>query len=258
MKIYINCAECFKIQGFPSFEFQKTEMTNDGLLSSTCSKGHTTLTMVQQQKFEILFEIAALALIDGYPRETITSTAAALERFYEYYIRLVCMKKKVNIEQFNELWEKNVNNQSERQFGAFLFTYFFDNNGKIPPLADKLKPEIPDISKKDTKTWTEFRNNIVHKGYIPSLNEATCYMEIIFKYLNELINDIKVNYSQEMQSVTISHLDNLSKKNGNNHVISTMSMSTILNLNENNHLTLKEALENLKQSKKMLSNLDKT
>ena len=248
--------ECLAIQGSPNLEFQITEMTNDGLLSSTCSKGHTTLTMVQQQKFEILFEIAASALIDGYPREAVTSTAAALERFYEYYIRIVCMKRNIDVKKFDESW-KNVNNQSERQLGAFLFAYFFDNNGECPSLADKLIPVIPDIPKKDTKTWTAFRNDVVHKGYIPSLIEATCYMEIIFKYLNEFINYLNNNYSSEMMQVTFwtTYIPEEQKKN---HRVSTMYMPTILNLSGNTNISFNESLESLKFSKKMLSNLDKT
>lgn len=140
-------------------------MTNDGLLSSTCSKGDSTLTMLQQQKFEILFQIAAMALDDGYPREAITSTAASLERFYEFFINIIFIKNNSNLDEFKKLW-KYVENQLERQFGAYLFMYYFDKKGSLPSIIDDKKPLISGISNNKIKNWKEFRKVIMLLLYL--------------------------------------------------------------------------------------------
>jgi hypothetical protein len=100
MKLRINCMQCFQEQGHPSFEFQPVEIRDDGLYESTCNKGHTTLTVIQEQKFEVLFDFGAMALIDGYPREAVTSIAASLERFYEFYVTVTCLKYDMDIAGF--------------------------------------------------------------------------------------------------------------------------------------------------------------
>ncbi len=246
MNLVINCMQCFQEFGKPTEEYILVEMTNDGLLSSTCPKGHTTLTMLQQQKFEILFQIAAMALQDGYPREAITSTASALERFYEFFINIICIKNNSKLDDFEKLW-KYVENQSERQFGAFLFIYNFDKKGSLPPIIDDEKPSISGISKNNTKTWKEFRNNVVHKGYIPSSNEAFCYMELVFNYINTLINDIKKNYSEEIMKSVFNYQLKRAQKTDNSTFMSSMSIPTILSLNIPRNESFKESLEALKK-----------
>jgi hypothetical protein len=89
MRLAITCMSCFQADGKPSDEAVSVEMRDDGLYSVTCRRGHTTVTAIQEQKFEILFDIGAMALLDGYPREAVSSIASALERFYEYCIQVL-------------------------------------------------------------------------------------------------------------------------------------------------------------------------
>lgn len=246
MNLVINCMQCFNELGHPTEEYRLVEMNNNGLLSSTCSRGHTTITMLQQQKFEILFQIASMALLDGYPREAITSTAAALERFYEFFINIICIKNNSNLDDFEDLW-KHVENQSERQFGAYLFIYYFDKKGSLPPIIDDKKPSISGISKNKTKKWKEFRNNVVHKGYIPSSNEAFSYMELVFNYINTLVDDIKENYSDEILKSVFNYQLKRTKNSDNSTPISSMSIPTIISLNRTNKVSFSESLEALKK-----------
>lgn len=242
--------QCLQEQGFPTFEYQSVEMNDEGVFTSTCKKGHTTFTNLQQQKFEILYEYGIMALLDGYPREAITSAAASLERFYEYFITIICLKNKIEIDKFNTIW-KSVSNQSERQFGAYLFTYFIDKNGDIPPIIDNDKPVIANYSKNETKTWKEFRNNVVHKGYIPSSEEAYAYLELVYNHITILIKNMKENYDKEIQQSIFNHLLKKHPK-GENPFVSTMSISTILNINEACNKTFKEAIDKAKISQQIL------
>ena len=244
--------QCFQEQGHPSSEFQPVEIRDDGLYSSTCSKGHTTLTVVQEQKFEVLFDIGAMALIDGYPREAVTSMAAALERFYEFFITVICLKYDIDIKTFQNTW-KHVAAQSERQFGAYLFAYLIDHQGVEPPVIDNEKPEIEELSKSKTRTWKEFRNAVVHKGYIPSTSETLAYGNIVYHHMNELIQDLKDRSGKFIQKATFHHIARANEA-AKGAVVSTMSIPTIVSLvrGEAQPESLEKALESLVEYRKWL------
>lgn len=244
--------QCFQEQGQPSSEFQPVEIRDDGLYSSTCSNGHTTLTVVQEQKFEVLFDFGAMALIDGYPREAVTSIAASLERFYEFYITVTCLKHKIDIPNFQNTW-KHVSNQSERQFGAYLFAYLIDHQGQEPPVIDNVKPDLEGVSKKNTKTWKEFRNAVVHKGYIPSNNETLTYGNIVYHHLNELIQDLKTRSSEFIQKATFHHIARANEA-ANGAVVSTMSIPTIISLTRGDAApeSFEKSLKSLEEYRKWL------
>ena len=67
------------------------EVNDDNFYRIECQKGHVTFTYQQQQKFELLFDFGAMALLDGYTREAVASMSAALERFYEFYVLIICL-----------------------------------------------------------------------------------------------------------------------------------------------------------------------
>lgn len=220
--------QCFTEQGYPSAEFQSVEIRDDGLYSSTCSNGHTTLTVIQEQKFEVLFDIGAMALIDGYPREAVTSIAAALERFYEFYVVTTCLKHGIELATFQRAW-KHVANQSERQFGSYIFAYLIDHKVEEPPVIDDEKPDLDGASKGNTKTWKEFRNAVVHKGYIPSASETIAYGNIVYIHLNDLISDLKERSKEAIQKVTFHHIAR-AKEAAKGKVVATMSIPTLVSL----------------------------
>lgn len=245
--------QCLQEQGQPNMEYQPVEIRDDGLYSSTCSHGHTTLTVIQQQKFEILFDFGSMALIDGYHREAITSMAASLERFYEFFITVTCLKHKIDITNFKHTW-KHVSAQSERQYGAYLFSYLIDHNGEEPPVIDNEKPILQGISKNQTKNWKEFRNAVVHKGYIPSKAETLAYGNIIYHHMNKLIEDLKDRSSDFIREATFHHISR-AKKSVNDSVVSTMGISTIISLTRGDsaHESFEKALKRFKNDYIMYS-----
>lgn len=244
--------QCFQEQGQPSLEFIPVEMRDDGLYSVTCSNGHTTVTAIQEQKFEIVFDLGVMALLDGYPREAATSMASALERFYEFYINVIALKHGICDKALSDTW-KHVSAQSERQFGAFLYMYLIDHRTDCCPTIDNDKPELEGISKNQTKTWKEFRNAVVHKGYIPSSSETLAYGNLIYRYIYDLIEDLKINSAEHIQQVTFKHLSRAQNVDVGVR-ISTMSIPTIISLirGEVPPDTLEKALESLKEYRKWL------
>jgi len=147
MKIHTSCNECAMDRDIGDHpEALYVDLTDDWIITATCSMGHKLAFALQQQKFEVLLEMGAMALLDGYYREAVATFAAAQERFLEFFIRAVCYAREVSGSAFDGAW-KAVSSQSERQLGAFIFLYLL-LEGAPPPLKDT----------------TKFRNDVIHKG----------------------------------------------------------------------------------------------
>jgi len=136
------------------------EMVDDGFYKVVCPAGHNNTVVLQVDKFEVLFELALNAIVDGYYRDAVASFTASLERFYEFYVNVGCDIQGVSAPVFEAAWD-SVSRQSERQLGAFVFTYVL-LHGKPPAL----------MSNRDV----EFRNEVTHKGRIPTKERAIEYL----------------------------------------------------------------------------------
>ncbi len=241
--------QCFQEFGKPTDELMSVELRDDGLYSATCERGHMTVTAIQEQKYEVLFDVAAMALLDGYPREAIVSMAAALERFYEFYVFVLAIKHDVDTKTFATVW-KQVDNQSERQLGAYLFVSLLDNPKVLPKSIDEALPSLLGVSKGQTKTWRSFRNAVVHKGYMPSTTECVAYGDIVYRHILELTNELKATCAESLQKATFTHL---ARAHSAGQPVSTMSIPTLLSLVRGGRpSSLPEALEELDKYRKWL------
>lgn len=238
---------CLQELGKPTDEMVEVELRDDGLYSVTCERGHATVTAVQQQKYEILIDIAAMALLDGYPREAVVTMAAALERFYEFYVRVISIKHRVETKTFATAW-KQVENQSERQFGAYLFVSLLDKPNGVPKTIEEEQPILSGVSKGQTRIWRAFRNAVVHKGYIPSTDECLAYGDIVYRHINELTQELKSSSAEHVKKATFEHLSGAQSGNAGKQV-STMSIPTLLSLfrSERPAGSLSEALKELER-----------
>ena len=203
MRLRIKCMTCLEVDGKMSDEANSVEMQDNGLYSMTCHSGHKTITAIHEQKFEILFDLGAMALLDGYPREAVTSMAAAVERFFEYYIQVISLKQGIPFKTLIEAW-KPVSRLSERQLGAFLFLYLIENKRA---LDRSIVNAIPDASFgfKKPLDWTGFRNSVVHSGYIPSSKEVLAYGELIYQFIYRLIEELRATSKEHMLKVAFHH-----------------------------------------------------
>jgi len=229
--------ECFSIHGQPSDEFVSLDLTDDGIYAMQCSNGHTTLVSLQQHKFEILFDMGINALIDGYPREAVATIASSLERFYEFYIDVICIKHNVNQDLYEKIW-KQVKKQSERQYGAYLFLNLIDNPNEIDILT------IYDKSPAGKQeNWSTFRNKIIHEGYIPQQEEAFMYIDFVYQHICKLILKLKESNEEYLQTAISKHISRVHKK-ANGSMISFMSIATIISLSRGDiqPATLHEAI----------------
>ena len=215
MKLSAVCMHC-KPKGFTGYitlPTVKLDINDNGTYKFSCPFGHDSFVILQQQRFEILFDIGAFAIIDGYYREAISSFTSSLERFYEFFIKVICISKKIELKDIDDTWNK-VSSQSERQLGAFIFIYL-QEFGKKPDL----------LSDKNIK----FRNSVIHKGKIPNKEEAIQYGNDILNLIRPLLETIKENYKDALGKIIGEHVSKLHKLSADPYT-SLMCIPTILNL----------------------------
>ena len=249
MKIAISsfCWECFAQTDQSKEAYEKlkkelnadvdfeVELDNENIHEFICPKGHRTLTQLQEQKFQILFDLASMALNDGYTKEAVSSYSGALERFIEYYILVTSLRNSVTLEDFTKTW-KQMANQSERQLGAYFILRLQEG-----------KPTNWDEKK------SSFRNNVTHKGYIPSADEAIDYGQYVLTFIRTTLEELNDTSKEFLDKATFIHLTKKGDKLSDKVRISNGSIPTIISLrgieSENyGKKTLREELTSIKEN----------
>jgi len=180
MWVPYSCMTCLQIDGRPNLDdMVAVPITDSGIIRYTCGKGHKTVAVVQQLRFELLSEIGKNAIIDGYNREGVVSFAGALERLQEFYCLVVWRSQKLDTE--GALKSLRL---SERQLGAFVATHL---------MVEKTAPIL--LSSSESK----FRNDVVHNGYIPTRDEAIGFGQRVIELCYPTINRLKANHLQTLQ-----------------------------------------------------------
>lgn len=217
MKIQIPCTKCI-FSGSPNLNPPATvAVRDDGCYEVTCENGHREVVLLQQDKSEILFEIGAHAILDGYYREAVASFASALERFYEFSIRLLITKDGKRPDEFEACW-KEVSNSSERQLGAFLFVWnqYFE---KKPVLLHQ--------------KMVKYRNSVIHKGKIPTYDEAVKFGDSVFQVIGACLSQMHgANLTSEiirMVTETVDRKDSVGEVQ-----VGSMSIRTLISLADAN------------------------
>lgn len=199
MKIKLSsfCNVCFEETGQAREEYSnyvlknnmhiiELEINNQNIYDLKCSKGHYISTIeLQNEKFELLFDRAAMALSDGYTKEAVSTLSSSLESFIEFYFKVIVIRKNIKIEEFIKIW-KLISRQSERQLGAFYMLQLIEYGETKFTLDEKR---------------VKFRNNVTHQGYIPSSKEAIEYGEYIINFIFSVLNYLKENDLESLNKV---------------------------------------------------------
>jgi hypothetical protein len=207
--LLIPCMECRVPGGFTFVTYQ-----DSGRYQFTCTKGHKTVTILQVQKFEVLFEIGANAINDGYFREAITSFASSLERFYEFAMRVLLVKMQpAKPDFFDKMW-KPLKNSSERQLGAFIATWSAHYGEALSLL---------------TEGEVKLRNDVVHKGRIPMRDEAVSFGQRVLDLAREQIATLRSDCEEGVRKETHRYLLAARCTPGDNEprIVTSSGMSTI-------------------------------
>lgn len=80
--------------GHPSFEPLFVPYYEDRIAPIKCSRGHESLLIIQNQKFEVLLESGANALSAGFTLEAAATFSTALERFFEFASKVMLIHRR--------------------------------------------------------------------------------------------------------------------------------------------------------------------
>ena len=246
MKIQISCSQC-RAEGLTSSgSLKEVEFREDGRYELQCSNGHKTVTVLDADRYELLFDLGAYAIEDGYYREAVNSFSGSLERFYEFFIKAVLLDKKSGkdfAKVFTQFW-KQIGNSSERQLGAFIMLY--TKEFEKPPVIlsnDRVK----------------FRNEVVHKGRIPTREEALDYGQAVTDIIRPVLKQIKEKWSDGKVKALLHNMIKSRRPEDSDKSFTTLGIMTILSpiIAEpaHNERSLEEALAVLKAYGRVLTKL---
>jgi hypothetical protein len=155
-------------------------------------------------KFEILFEMALLALNDGYTREAVATLASAVEEFYRFFVKVVLLKRAISegetLDEVTRLLKSPLLDRAEPQLGAFAIAYF---------LEKKKAPTFPDPHS------IEFRNRVIHRGRIPKYDEVVSYGAKIIKFLIPLWREYRDGH-EHLMAVAMDMIPQIISKDSEN------------------------------------------
>ncbi len=233
VKVPLFCMECFEENGIPNFKYKKADITDDGLYELECCNDHRTNVILQSEKFEILFDMGAQALLEGYKHEAVVCMTTAVERFHEWCIKVISKKHNTPVNELTKTW-KYVSNQSERQLGAYYLLCLMEF-GKAP--------------NEFSSQMSGFRNKVIHKGYIPTYEEVFRYGEYVLDYIRNMLIIFERDYNKYIFELSMERQFILLEKCKEG--ASSMSVTTIigLNYNEEKHKnqSFEQALEFLRK-----------
>lgn len=231
------CTYCEELGLDGSKSISNVELNDNGRYKLICQNGHSSIVILNHQKFQILFEIGINAIIDGYYREAVSSFTSSLERFYEFFSKVMCITRGINWAIIQDTW-KSVSNQSERQLGAFIFLHLLENGYK-PVLLNQKN--------------TEFRNAVIHKGKIPSKEEAILYGQAVLNVIRPLLISLRVNYEHSTDELVGRNLRESRGTEDQGMRVVSITKSLILSLDITDpdfyQMSLNDAIDIIKSSR---------
>lgn len=236
MKTFAMCMQCQQELGHPSFEPFTVDYFDDSIAYIQCSAGHNSALVIQSMKFEILLESGANAYLDGYTLEACASFYAALERFYEFAIQVICLSKGISNKIYKEMFTR-MSRQSERQLGAFMVLYLIEF-GEPYILDEKI---------------VKFRNSVIHKGVIPTPEKTNWFVSEIYKEIYLLYLKLESKELDFIRSVIFSELEERNRKIPQNMARATSSGTIFFNTaNVERKPTFDEALKAYKEAQERI------
>ncbi|WP_017797561.1 hypothetical protein [Oceanobacillus kimchii] len=209
MKMTTFCNVCMREARFKNFEFISTDFNDEGVYKLICSRNHQSTIIIQDEKFEVLFDIGSLALLNGYTIQAVASIAASVERFHEFCIKVFLEHNGTESSEVETAW-KQLKNSSERQLGAFHVMYL--NEFKKAPTIMK-------------QNCVAFRNKVIHKGYIPTYSETKEYIKEMFYYIQSILQEVNPRYQTSYVKLALERQQDLAEK-FNIRYDSTISMNS--------------------------------
>ena len=189
MLLPILCKECSNDE-----RFQQIELTDSIEYDVLCKNGHRQKLFLSTPKYEILFQAGIEAIKAGFYSEAIINFATCLERFYEFGIQCLLLNGykgyedfKEQLVQFEMIWKPGFSSKSEKQMGGFLILYLQILRKAPPYFEAKFAQKIGLSFGNKITSPVHLRNEVAHKGYIATYNQAVSYGECVFQYCKEVL-----------------------------------------------------------------------
>ena len=189
---------------------------DDGFLAYfECSKGHRSIGYLNKHRFEVLLESGLLAYTSGFHSEAVLSFSASLERLFELFIRTALHKRQISFADIDNMW-KQLKKQSERQLGAFHLLHLIE--------IGKPYTVSPNI--------VEFRNKVVHQGYVPTATEVADWAEQVVNVIFDVVTELRSRYRASLTQIVFSRAPEVgravAKAKANNPVLEGVPIVTIM------------------------------
>lgn len=219
MKLPFTCPQCDQENRengnfIPSIEQRDIIITNQITYEYTCSKGHQCFYVLQIERFEMLYKLAIHEFLENNFRACVINCAAALERFYEFFLQVVFHHNGYSNERFyEEIWLP-IKERSKRQEALFKDTFIeLTSIEKTPVLKDTLR---------------KFRNHIVHQGEFPKKEQTRDFADTIFRIIGIGLYTLHKYCNSSIEVIKHEHLQRRfrSRPSGNLH-----STTILLNTN---------------------------
>jgi len=173
-----------------NFSAQQIELDDNRFYPFECNNGHKLVTYIQNNKYEILFELGLKALKDEYYIEAIANFHTSLERFNEFCIKLFLLHQDSSpplfddkLKEIDSFW-KVITNQSERQYGLYSGLYYSVLK-EIPQDIQKIK------LRGSNSSLVAVRNSIIHKGSLSNRQQAIDFGYAVFEYIWTVLEKIR-------------------------------------------------------------------
>lgn len=180
MRLPLCCSSCVDAGLSVDDSTVLAPANNSSIYRLTCTRGHSTIVVVSEKRYEQLFEIGLCAILDDYYREAVSTFAASLERFYEFATTVFATHAGVSPIAFDKAW-KTMSSQSERQLGAFVAAYL---------MSERVAPAILD------QNAIKIRNDVVHRGSIPTREDALSFGDEVLNVIRPTLARLRTQYQQ--------------------------------------------------------------
>jgi len=236
MKTFVMCMQCQAELGHPSLEPFFAHYFDEGIAHIECARGHKSAILLQSLKFEALMESGANALLEGYTFEACAAFSAALERFYGFSVRVMCIARGMPHEVLEKMFTEMAR-QSERQLGAFMTLYAAEFREAYKPSAKMV----------------EFRNGVIHKGVIPKPEEATKFCGDVYEAVTSLYAKLSTRYKEDIRKLVSQELQEKRKKAGTGVATATSTGTIFFNIaRDANPASFAEALESFAKAQAVI------
>lgn len=166
----------------PITELGIGEFGEDLIAVCQCGHGHRfKITHHSVLHFDLLTHIGLQAFSEGFYGESAMNLMAALESAFGYFCQVVAFSNGLSFETFDDAWDA-LGKQSERRLGWFS-AMWLSETGKIFKISSNR---------------SQFRNNVIHNGVIPSQAEAQDFGEWAIENLYDILEVLKPKHEASM------------------------------------------------------------